>query len=678
MANSGLEATTQLQVCHRLPVGRNFVSIGLYVGGVVGVTVSYFQTQVLSTRLAADQRDAGFGEHFLNRQSTGNRQGRTALTSAFTVLEARVRRVVQGFTTAFQTHNNGNAAISSRQFYAVIGQVASYVAGQDFLVGSTASEQRQYQVIDCFLSYATFLEDVPRHTVWIGAVQNGLTYRVAVGVGTNVQRATDTGRGHVVQVGLLETNLGVLAIYVVSPVVVDIAANTEHATESGVTHVVLTGTAFNVTTADVDGARSGGDVTGIRVSVNNLEVAHELIFGQAVRATDRVKLLVGQERVATEQVVGYEESTGRSNLCNGTVVCVHYLGVSGGVVVDVVVTEGAHGPALVRTLEVVQRAVVIQAAEIGKAVAVYAVVEAAGGVAFVGAEVSEATPRYSGGATAAEGIGATGQCTAAVVTVGLQYRVNFAVVSVSSNVAAAVIQVGTHDHGEIIGFAIGNAAVGYVKTFGSYQVLDFAVVVVVLVDAGLGFEANTFEVVHHDEVHNAGNRVRTVGSRRATGQNFYTLNQSAWDLVKVRAGTTSQRRASRHTTAVDQNQGALRTETTQRNSCSTGRAVGLASSLSCGNLRQVVNQVFNTYYTGSFQVFCAYRSYRANADVIGAFDTRTGNDYLFHHLRVLLRKCRQRRNHDRCGNCSGQEVLFHWKSSLDRWIYSGWPRIGEC
>src|SRR5690606_35023439 len=97
-------------------------------------------------------------------------------------------------------------------------------------------------------------------------------------------------------------------------------------------------------------------------------------------------------------------------------------------------------------------------------------------------------------------------------------------------------------------------------------------VVVVLIETVLGVDFDTFEITTHDEVHHAGDSVRAVNGRGAAGQDFNPLDHLAGDLVQV--GRVVLRRAVAHPLAVDQHQGARRTQVTQRNRGGARSAVG--------------------------------------------------------------------------------------------------------
>ena len=98
---------------------------------------------------------------------------------------------------------------------------------------------------------------------------------------------------------------------------------------------------------------------------------------------------------------------------------------------------------------------------------------------------------------------------------------------------------------------------------------DLTVAVGVLVEAVLAVEPDTFEIGIHDEVDDARHGVRAVGRGGAAGQHFDALHDGRRDDVDV--GRAGRRRRTRdQAAAVDQHQGALRTEAAK---VDRGRAV---------------------------------------------------------------------------------------------------------
>ena len=84
--------------------------------------------------------------------------------------------------------------------------------------------------------------------------------------------------------------------------------------------------------------------------------------------------------------------------------------------------------------------------------------------------------------------------------------------------------------GNVIGRQLELVRVGRSASRDHVAQLHFAgaaVVVVVLVEAVLGVEFNALEVLLHDEVDDAADRVRSVHGGRAAGQDFDPLDHAA-------------------------------------------------------------------------------------------------------------------------------------------------------
>src|SRR5690606_25564568 len=126
---------------------------------------------------------------------------------------------------------------------------------------------------------------------------------------------------------------------VVAPVVIDLAANAGQRAIRGVPQIVDAGTSFHAAAPDVE-----------RYDV----------FGAGT--AERVELLGRQERVRAVDRIGHEEGTGGSDLREAPVVHEHELGVALEMLVYRVTAEDAARVALVRALEVIQRAEVVRGA----------------------------------------------------------------------------------------------------------------------------------------------------------------------------------------------------------------------------------------------------------------------------------------------------------------------------
>ncbi len=304
-----------------------------------------------------------------------------------------------------------------------------------------------------------------------------------------------------------------VAVCVVGPGFVDLAARADDDAVRRVALRVLAETAFDVTPADVD-----------RLGVRS---------GQAELAAELVELLRREQRVAAGQRVGDEEGTRRCDLRDALVVHVGDLGIHLERVVEAVVAECADRDALVGTLQVVGRLVVVQLA-----LALHEVrtrddeVEA---VRVENAEVREAALRQRRRATACP-IGR--RCPAERTVVGVaearKNRVDLTITCVQRYVTVAVRGIRADHHRDVGREAVGDVVLRQVETGITRQVED-AVVVFRLVERVLVVERKAFEVALRDEVDDAGNRVRTVGCGCATGQDFDAIDECGRDLVEVGA-----------------------------------------------------------------------------------------------------------------------------------------------
>ena len=168
------------------------------------------------------------------------------------------------------------------------------------------------------------------------------------------------------------------------------------------------------------------------------------------------------------------------------------------------------------------------------------------------------------------------------------------------------------------------------------------VVVVVLVHAVLRIEPHAFELVVHDEVDDAGDRVGAVHGGRAARQHFDALDQRRRNLVQVGRGRGVLRRIAGHqAAAVDQHERALRAEVAQIDGRRAGRAVRQVAAEVGERLRQVVDQVLDARHALDLDLFGAHGRHRADAREIGLRNARAGHDH-FLDGRVFLRLRRQR------------------------------------
>ncbi|MNQ72586.1 hypothetical protein D3C85_872940 [compost metagenome] len=170
----------------------------------------------------------------------------------------------------------------------------------------------------------------------------------------------------------------------------------------------------------------------------------------------------------------------------------------------------------------------------------------------------------------------------------------------AGHVAAAVIGVGAERHRSVELLAVAEAR-----------------------DAVLGVEGQAFKILLEDEVHDAGQGVRTVGRRCAAGHDFNALDQRSRNAVQVDGVGLVVRDEA---TAVHQHQGAARANAAQVDSGRTvSRVVGVGRQ--AGNhLRQLVQDLFDVDVAAGLNLLGADGRNRAVGDVVLAHDARAGHD----------------------------------------------------
>ena len=224
----------------------------------------------------------------------------------------------------------------------------------------------------------------------------------------------------------------------------------------------------------------------------------------------------------------------------------------------------------------------------------------------------------------------------AVVVLRLQHRGDVAVRDVGRRVAVVVGGVHADDEREVLGEAgvhvvrRGLEARAVVRVvIGEHRPRQAIVVLVVVVHAVVGAELHAFKVVVELEVHDARDRVRAVHRRRAAGQDVDGLDELGRDLVDVRRAVAA-RVAGAEAPAVDQHQGALRTEVAQVDLRRAVRAVGKRRTLRREHLRQLVQHVLNARRTALLQVRRSDLRDGADRDLVrGERNARTRDDDLF-------------------------------------------------
>ena len=194
---------------------------------------------------------------------------------------------------------------------------------------------------------------------------------------------------------------------------------------------------------------------------------------------------------------------------------------------------------------------------------------------------------------------------------------------ISNDVAAIVSKRRADCERDVIGAAIDRRAFRR-REAAVYDAADF-VVVVVLVHAVLAINTNALEFTVHLEVDDTSNGVGTIGRRSATGEDFNAGDQRRRDEVQVSSGATTN--ATRHqATAVNENQRTAGTQAAERNGSSTVCAVRNARVLSCKNLRQRVQKVFDLGRALALKVFATNDGNRRSRFFVGTLDERTGDN----------------------------------------------------
>ncbi len=138
------------------------------------------------------------------------------------------------------------------------------------------------------------------------------------------------------------------------------------------------------------------------------------------------------------------------------------------------------------------------------------------------------------------------------------------------------------------------------------QILDVAVVLIVLVEAILTVDLNALKVLFHDEIDDAGDRIGPVGGRGAARHHIDPLHQLGRNLVDVgrRVGVRRARITDAQAPAIDEHQGSLRTESSKvdgRDATRGGQGARLIAEVGVGPdavLRQRVQHVDGVGITG--------------------------------------------------------------------------------
>ena len=255
--------------------------------------------------------------------------------------------------------------------------------------------------------------------------------------------------------------------------------------------------------------------------------------------------------------------------------------------------------------------------------------------------------------------------TLCVVAVALKDFVDVLVRRESHHVAAVIVKTATGhqrdvDSVPIFNRAAWNAELVRVEGCEFFQKALKLTIIVVLVEAVVAIDLETFEIVVHDEVHNTGNSVGTVGRRCTAGQYVNALNQLGRDRVDV--WCRDVQRAVWKAAAVHQNQSTLGAETAKVHGSRTGTTVSERRTLCTECLWQGVHEVFSADRTTDVELLSVEFRHRAGGgQVAGLRDERAGDNHrLLARLSFFLRWygfdiiLRERRRSEHRHRCTGE------------------------
>ncbi len=349
---------------------------------------------------------------------------------------------------------------------------------------------------------------------------------------------------------------------------------------------------------------------------------------EAGRGAEGGHFLTRQQRAVAGDVEGLAEDARRRGVAERVVIHEHELGIGVEVFVHFIMGEHAGRVALIRPLVIVGRAEVVGVGrrERPQGVAGRLVDDELIGRDPLGREVvADDVGRIGRAGTAAgETRARFSQGAGTVVPVGLLVGFDVAVADIHGGVALAVGRVDPEDASEFSRPAIPGGARREGIVVRGVQGLSNAVVVAVLISADLGVQPDSFEVLHHLEVDDAGDGVRPVHGRGAAGQHFHVVDQGGRNEVQV--GDRVGRVARHDAAAVDQHQGAGRAEAAKVDRGDADGAVGHARGLTREHLRQLVQQLFRPGRARQLDVLAAHHGDRAGAGQVRARDARPGDD----------------------------------------------------
>ena len=519
------------------PAGPHAVGIGLYA--VPGRTIAPIQDQLAHERNVFDERNTDFKENRWHVEPTLEGLGCAAHAGPVSALGHPVGLVVQIFLAPFTAQRDVEAGGGERRRQAVAAEIGRDMAGHHMLVRAAARRACLCQVIGHVFGDRAVLEDVPGHTVRVGTAQRRAAGDIpAHGVVDRIQGAVDPAGRQAVHEFAQRAHLGVLVRQIVAPDIGNLAPQPEHAAIRGVVQIILAITALDAAPADIH--------------------ILDILLRQAVLATQGLKLLIGQKRIAAVQIPLPEERARGSNLGGGAVVHEHQFGIGLDVFVQVVMSKGAGGPARIGPLKVIRGRVVVGATVPVRELVSLDLIEERrpriiSGPDLAGAEVGK---QALGDRARADALVKTGcQIATGVIPVAQENLSAVTPGRVGGDVAA-IAQVFAQDERDVGQLAVRGGVVGNAIALAGDQFFQGAIVIIVLMLTELIIQLDTLEIVDQDEVDHPGDRIRTIGHRGAAGQDIDALEQRARNLVDILVAGPSPGRAGRHAAAVDQHQGA--------------------------------------------------------------------------------------------------------------------------
>ena len=478
--------------------------------------------------------------------------------------------------------------------------------------------------------------------------------------------------GKLVLVVLRQKRQAVLRVDVIGPAVAQIASGTEVHAVRGMTQIVQAIAAFDVAPADFELSLAGNSIVltapiGERLAVR----ADHGNLGSAIRAADELVFLRRHQRIAAVDFLriaadrsGAKEQAGRSNLRDRVIVGEHEARINVEFLVFLVMGEEAARIARVGPLQIVERAVVEvligstgirhEVAATSFACSFLEPVVGLSTLAVAKKVIVEREETVEIGRSRADQAD-VGRCQRALGEIArrLEHGLRVAITEIGRDVALVVRRVGAHDERAVVGRTVPDVFLGLREAIGAAINVDLRLcappfrAVVVLVDRVRAVDFDALEVLAHDEVDDACQRVRAVHGRGAAGQDFHVIDESGGDVVEVGRGVFH---VARHQAgAVYKNQRAHRTQASQVRVRSSGRTIRHGAALVGKGFRQIVEEGRDVGRSLEFQLLLTDGRDRAGGVHTRLWNAGAGNHHGFDVAAALLRG----RGNGYADGCSG-------------------------